>query len=330
MLTAWESYSQNTNSEILERCNSIYVWDFTDHNKQQNRTTDDVTNAVEEALVNIAGCSILERRKIATLLNQQNAQIHLIATSASDLKNTKAFSTLQIQKAKLVLFGKVDMSARDKYEITLSIENLLTTKIVRKKSKGINAADLLDIDKRNTIIISFVNELLGNSQANNKEVKELPSAAAHPVPDSSASHTPINNTYPFFKDVFPGVDIKITAVKGSKDAQTVIVFFTIINQNAPNQTFGLHIHDGYAQDKEGVHYPLVEIMLAGTKNTRKYSEPLTSILFYNGKLACSATYANVMPSVNKLGIAVVPFIRQLNGERQLNANLNFADLIISW
>src|ERR1700740_994116 len=51
------------------KCQNIYVWDFSDQTGQHNRTTNDLTNAVEEVLINADGCFVLERRKLATLLS---------------------------------------------------------------------------------------------------------------------------------------------------------------------------------------------------------------------------------------------------------------------
>lgn len=126
--------AQNKLSNIQERCKNIYVWDFLDQNKDKNRTTNDLTEAVEEALTNIDECFVLQRRNLATVVNQ--AAMEKGVNSVKEMRN-EITHALSGKGARLVLFGNVDMSARDACEVRLRIEDLGTSRIVSSKSTRI-------------------------------------------------------------------------------------------------------------------------------------------------------------------------------------------------
>jgi hypothetical protein len=113
------------------KCQNIYVWEFIDQDNQKNNLTRDLTNSVEEALVNIGECSVLQRRKFgslqAQLQNESNVQ------SVRDMKSN-IINNLSTNGAELVLFGNIDSVDIGKYKLKLTIEDIKTTKILRMKS----------------------------------------------------------------------------------------------------------------------------------------------------------------------------------------------------
>lgn len=165
--------AQNQLFRIQSRCKNIYVWDFSDQEKSKNRTTNDLTEAVEEALTNIDECFVLQRRNLANLINHAAAEKGVNSVKEMRQELTGALSG---NGARFVLFGIIDMSARDACEVRLRIEDITTTHIVFEKSTRILNSDIANVDTRNRVIYRLVCALVGKTATDvpqgNTEVKD--------------------------------------------------------------------------------------------------------------------------------------------------------------
>lgn len=150
------------------RCHNIYVWEFTDQDDQKNSFTKDLTNAVEEALVNLSECTVLQRRKFASLQAQVQNETNI--QSVRDIKTLLA-NNLTTNGAELVLFGTVNIISRKEYELQLRIESLRSTKIIRMKSIDIQITDLVDNTLKKALVEEVVRSLIGTKKE--REISDL-------------------------------------------------------------------------------------------------------------------------------------------------------------
>lgn len=172
--------AQNQPFRIQSRCRNIYVWDFLDQEKNKNRTTNDLTEAVEEALTNIDECFVLQRRNLANLIN--HATVEKGVNSIKEMRR-ELTGDLSGNGARFVLFGIIDMSARDACEVKLRIEDITTTHIVFEKSARILNSDIANIDTRNQIIYRLVCTLVG------KPVTGIPQRSTDEINTGQAEKT---------------------------------------------------------------------------------------------------------------------------------------------
>lgn len=152
VLSVSSTFSQNS------KCRNIYIWEFADDNNQKNNYTKDLTNAVEEALVNLEECQVLQRRKIGSLQAQVENESSI--QSVRDIKSN-IVQNLSTQGAELVVFGVLNTLSKKEFELQLRIENLKTTKILRMKSIDLLITDLVDNSKKRKLVNQVVHELIG-------------------------------------------------------------------------------------------------------------------------------------------------------------------------
>lgn len=144
-------------------CQNIYVWEVYDQDNKKNNFTRSLTNSVEEALVNIGECSVLQRRRFgslqAQLENESNVQ------SVREMKSN-IIDSLSTYGAELVLFGNLYMISSKEYELQLRVENLKTSRILRMKSTEFDINDLSDNSTKDLIAEKLVYDLLGKQYSN--------------------------------------------------------------------------------------------------------------------------------------------------------------------
>ena len=139
------------------RCHNVYVWDIVDENNQKNNYTKDLTNAVEEAFVNLSECEVLQRRNIGTLQSQLENEKNI--QSVRDMKSN-IINNLSTKGAELVVFGTLTTIGKKEFELQLRIENIATTKIIRMKSVDLEINDLVDNPRKRKMIVELVEDLI--------------------------------------------------------------------------------------------------------------------------------------------------------------------------
>jgi|GEM_PF-5299835 len=328
-------FAQTRVLRIQSKCRNIYVWDFLDQDKNKNRTTNDLTEAVEEALTNIDDCFVLQRRNLATLVNHAAAEKGINSVKEMRYEITHA---LEGGGAKLVLFGVVDMSARDACEVKLRVEDLTTSRIISAKSTRILYAEIANIDNRNRVIKRLVSELVGkpftelqtvqSREGFNPYRKNLRISSPGQPDNSSAAP----NSRNFTLSPKSGLSLIMGTCTGDANNQTVTINFTFIN-NIANLVFKLPASYGgatFASDMDGNQYPLSYFSLGGETDKGIYGE-LDKQFFTGTKLRASITFANILPSVKKLAVAKVQFSKAFFGQNYGDLeDLTFRDLAINW
>lgn len=315
--------AQEKVSRIQSRCRNIYVWDFLDQDKNKNRTTNDITEAVEEALTNIDECFVLQRRNLATLVNHAAAEKGISSVKEMRYEITHALSG---SGAKLVLFGTVDMSARDACEVKLRVEDLATSRIVIAKSTRILYSKLADVDSRNTVIYQLVCQMVGKLYTvpppKENVYKALQSKINPPV-------IPKKSNGSFTIPSSSGLSLIMGTCVGDSYNQTVTINFTFIN-NIQNQVFAMPNYSSstFASDDEGNQYSCILYSLGGETSR---STGLSKQFFTGTKLRASITFGSILPSIKKLTVAKVRFNEDFEGGKDdFNGEVTFRDLEINW
>lgn len=309
-------FAQNQFSRISSKCKNIYVWDFLDQDKNKNRTTNDITEAIEEALTNIDECFVLQRRNLANLVNHAAAEKGINSVKEMKYEITHALAG---SGAKLVLFGTVDMSARDACEVRLRIEDLTTSRIVTAKSTRVLYADIANIDNRNRVMYKLVSELIGK-----------PYVAAARTKQDNIINPPASQTKKIFTISSKNdLNLIVGECTGNAYNQTVTINFTFMN-NSANLKFTMpsSMSDSFAGDLDGNQYSPTSFSLGG----QKQSYGSIDKEFYTGtKLRASMTFGNILPGVKRLAVIKIPFYTVLSGKNDyLRGEVTFRDVDINW
>jgi hypothetical protein len=292
------------------RCQNIFVWNFSDENNIKNEYTKSLTDAVEEAMVNVSNCTVLQRRNFGTLearvVDESNVQ------SVRDMKEN-IMKSLSTSGAEQVLFGVLTRLGQKEYELQLRIENLKTTRIVRMKSEDLDIEDLVDNSKKKEIVLKLVNELLGK-----------------PYGQVSLPREPALN--PLIKNVDNGIDFFITDCIGDQANQTVTIYFTFANPRKPHQNItidnGIYLAAPFAFAKTGDQFRCSSVTLAGEKNRYEVKRELPTNLRING----SVTFSNVLPQTESLELAKINVVTSdYDGEgNQKKGSIEIRNLKINW
>lgn len=309
--------AQSRPPHLQSKCKDIYVWDFLDQEKNQNRNTRDITEAAEEALTNIDECFVLQRRNLATLLNHAAAEKGINSVKEMRYEITHALSG---GGAKLVMFGTVDMSARDACEVKLRIEDLATSRIVTSKSTRVLNSELSNIDTRNIVISRLVHQLLGKPYAEPQLRKNTI------MPVQSMENVGKKKNYTI--SAKSGIDLIMGECTGDAYNQTVTVNFTFTN-NSPNMALALLSEPAFASDMDGNQYPLETTSLGGSPKVKTYSLERE---FYTGtKLKASVTFRNILPGVKTLAVVKISYHKRSIGLYDyFSGDITFRDLNINW
>ena len=252
------------------KCHNIYVWDIVDENNQKNNYTKDLTNAVEEAFVNLSECQVLQRRNIGTLQaqleNEKNIQ------SVRDLKSS-TINSLSTNGAELVVFGTLTTIGKKEFELQLRIENLSTTRIVRMKSIDLEINDLVDNPRKRRAVTELVEDLI-IKQGDSKSV-DPPAQPGYKV-----------------KNCLTGYEKKITSCVGNIGAQTATISFEF-KHNRPHQNLwiGASQSTAYGSKEE------FKSKLATLGNSKGMGP--RSIIPTDIAITGSITFINVLPSNKK-------------------------------
>lgn len=312
--------AQNQLTKIQARCKNIYVWDFLDQDKNKNRTTNDITESVEEALTNIDECFVLQRRNLATLIN--HAAMEKGVNSVKEMRD-EITHALAGKGARLVLFGNVDMSARDACEVKLRIEDLATSRIVTAKSTRILYSEIADIDNRNKVINRLVNGMVGKIYIEPRQQQAKAYVPPIVQPPKQGNFTLSSKS---------GLDLTVGNCIGDAYNQTVTVNLTFINTGA-NVDFNFPNGKGsaFATDEEGNQYTYTAYSLGGEmEKGGKYHSGITKEFFTGTKLRASITFSGIVPTVKKLVLIKIPFNKQLSGQSRSYEEVAFRDLDIQW
>lgn len=314
--------AQNKLSKVQEKCKNIYVWDFLDQNKDKNRTTNDLTEAVEEALTNVDECFVLQRRNLATLVNQAAIEKGVNSVKEMRYEITHALSG---KGARLVLFGNVDMSARDACEVRLRIEDLATSRIVTAKSTRILYSEIADIDNRNKVVKRLVYGMIGKLYSEPVVQRQTRPYVAAAVQQPKRSN--------FTLSAKSTLDLIVGDCIGDSYNQTVTVNFTFIN-NGPNLEFNFPegiSGPAFASDDEGNQYTYVAYSLGGQlEKGGRYNSAITKQFFTGTKLRASITFSGIVPTIKKLVVVRIPFTKVLSGQSRSFEEVAFRDLNIQW
>ena len=156
------SVSQKAISQSL--CRNIYVWDFTwDDDKKQNTFTKQITFEIESSLTRNTHCTVLQRRSIASLMQQtENEKAFARLFDEISPSNQK---TLKTKGAEIVVFGEIRQDIRSDVTILkLTFQNIDSKSILYSQSYFLTRvlindphlrADSLDIFIRNCIDNTF-------------------------------------------------------------------------------------------------------------------------------------------------------------------------------
>ncbi len=285
------------------RCHNIYIWDIVDENNQKNNYTKDLTNAVEEAFVNLNECQVLQRRNIGTLQsqleNEQNIQ------SVRDMKSN-IINNLSTNGAELVVFGTLTTIGKKEFELQLRIENLSTTKIVRMKSVDLEINDLVDNPRKRRAVMELVEDLI---------IKQG---------DSRTVDSPVQPGYKV-KNCLNGYEIKITSCVGNIGAQTATISFEF-KHNRPHQNLWINttLSTAYGSKEE------FKSNLAALGNSKSRSP--RSIIPTDIAITGSITFINVLPSNKKIDKALISLTssNKDGGRDKQKCELEISNISIQW
>jgi len=285
------------------KCHNIYVWDIVDENNQKNNYTKDLTNAVEEAFVNLGECQVLQRRNIGSLQSQLENEKNI--QSVRDLKSN-TINSLSTNGAELVVFGTLTTIGKKEFELQLRIENLSTTKIVRMKSIDLEINDLVDNPRKRRAVAELVEDLI---------IKQGGSKLEDP---------PVTPGYKV-KNCLNGYEIKITSCIGNIGEQTATISFEF-KHNRPHQNLSIHSYKSTAYgNKEEFKSKFA------TLGNDKGASP-RSIIPTDITITGSITLMNVLPSNKKIDKALISlnsYNKDGGGDRQ-NCQLEISNLTIQW
>lgn len=288
------------------RCQNVYIWDFVDENNQKTPYTKDLTNAVEEALVNIAECNILQRRNFASLHQQLSNEANV--QSVRDIK-TSTIQSLSTKGAEMVIFGTLNMISRKEYELQLRIENIKSTKIVRMKSADLDINDLVDSKRKKILIDKLVRDLIGSR-----------------ISESSVASSASKNSYKI-KNCLAGYEFELVSCLGDKGKQTVTITLGI-KHNLPNQDIDLYVKNskGYGSGQEFD----TEKVTIGNQSNSTYS--VTNAIPTGISMKISATFRNILPDTKSLdkAILILKSENKNGGKGRQNCELEIDNIPIQW
>jgi hypothetical protein len=260
-------YAQNS------KCQKIYIWEFTDESNQVTTFTQDLTNAVEEAFVNMDECLVLQRRKIgihqAQLKNESSVQ------SIRDMKSN-IVQNLSTNGAELVVFGVLNMLSKKEYELQLRIESLQTTKIIRMKSTDLLITDLVDNSLKKKIVNKLVHEMIGVKYGENTEGGTSLDRPKKEEPK------PVKN--PFLEQ--QTVDgIKLTVDRFEQSGNKAIFYYTLENIQPATQIKEFHVHINFSEliDQEGNRYKCTKNILGNGQSNLDliFQNPVKCVVEFN-------------------------------------------------
>lgn len=284
------------------RCNNIYVWDIVDENNQKNNYTKDLTNAVEEAFVNLSECQVLQRRKIGTLQSQLENEKNV--QSVRDMKSN-IVNNLSTNGAELVVFGTLTTIGKKEFELQLRIENLRTTKIIRMKSVDLEINDLVDNPRKRKAVVELVEDLI---------IKQ----------GDSKIDPPISVGYKI-KNCLKGYEIKVTSCVGNIGEQTVTVSFEF-RHNRPHQYLSLGTTRSMAYGSKE-EFKSKFATLGNAKGLSPDSVIPTEI-----SITGSIRFINVLASnknIDKVLISLASRNKDGGGDKQ-SCELEISNLAIQW
>lgn len=296
------SFVVNFTNAQNSKCHNIYIWDIVDENNQKNNYTKDLTNAVEEAFVNLGECQVLQRRNIGTLQSQLENEKNI--QSVRDLKSN-IINSLSTNGAELVVFGTLTTIGKKEFELQLRIENLASTKIIRMKSIDLEINDLVDNQRKKRAIVELVEDLI-IKQGDPKQVESVPTGYK-------------------IKNCLNGYEIKITSCTGNIGEQTVTISFEF-KHNRPHQNLWIMASRSKAYgSKEEFKSKLAT--LGNSKGTSPRSVIPTDIA-----ITGSIKFINVLPSNKKIDKALIGLSssnKDGNGDKQ-NCELEISNIPIQW
>lgn len=141
-------------------CKNLYIWPFKIKNQSQEKDTDlqsKLADEVEEIIISIDHCSVLQRRKYGQISNQfaMEEEIKSLEGVSQDL-----LQEFHLIGAKYVLFGEFSQDLNFNVDLRLTIESLATKKIEVAKSIFIPAEILIKRDQRYAFLESKIKACL--------------------------------------------------------------------------------------------------------------------------------------------------------------------------
>lgn len=293
------------------KCQDLYVWEFQDQDNMRNSFTKDLTNAVEEAFVNVKGCSVLQRRQFATLQSQVLNEVNIQSVREIKLSNN-INKNLTTNGAKLVVFGVLTTISRKEYELRIRIEDLKTTKIVKLKSIDLDVNDLVDNNRKKIAIGKIVIDLIGQVSAENK-----------PSVDETKGEKAIRMCLRGYSAVFK-------SCQGDAAAQTVTMIFTLKHE-LPNQAFESTQFGVKAYGDNSVfsmNYMAIGDRAVGNQNT---GYTLTNSIPTDVPLTFTVTIGNILPRVKMFSKVIIPlYSRNENGGGVQGCSWEMINMPIQW
>lgn len=285
------------------KCHNIYIWDIVDESNQKNTYTKDLTNAVEEALVNLNECQVLQRRKFPTLQAQVTNESSI--QSVRDMKSN-IVNSLSTEGAELVVFGTLTTIGKKEFELQLRIENLKTTKIVRMKSVDLEINDLVDNSRKKRAIVELVEDLI------------IKQGASNSLPPPVAPGFKIKNC-------LNGYEIKITSCVGNIGEQTATITFEF-KHGLPHQYLSLATSRSLAYGSKE-EFKSKFATLGNAKGLSPDSVIPTEI-----SITGSIKFINVLPSNKKIDKALIYFASRNKdgGGNPQKCELEISNLAIQW
>ena len=138
-------------------CKNVYVWDFTDEKSQKNNHTVQITQEVENALVE-TNCTVLQRRNYAKLASQvENENAIRSLEGVSNYVNQE----LRAIQAETVVFGQVQMDFSGNILLKVTFESLITKEILKSEFVTLTGEEAHNLAKRQQKIKAFIAHCVG-------------------------------------------------------------------------------------------------------------------------------------------------------------------------